>query len=151
MKYPIFFVALLLMILFSSETQAKWSAPPFSTLDAGPFTENFGYVGFRFARDTILTTAWAIYATPPHPVGEVHGHSDYEFISLIHLEPAPIGEVTRNLVSEYEKVHGPIDGPLIDGAWPQAMEVSFMVREMRDEVKNFGKPFFLTGIIGVEL
>jgi len=95
-----------------------WLNGAFSLRDAGPFTDNMGYIGFRAELNIADGTKWFVWATPPVLVGEANPHRLLRFIKCV--APGAMGQddLFPDLGPHYLPVCGVWDGPGEGGEWP---------------------------------
>ena len=128
---------------------ATWLEGALSVDNAGPFTENAGYVGFRVAMALTEATKWFVWATTPVNDTELNPHRRLRFVKCMSLGVIAQGEVTPNIGADYEPVCGSWDGPGVDGAWPVNTYVWFRVHQYANGQLSPG--VVLKGLIAVQL
>jgi len=126
-----------------------WLDGALSVDNAGPFTENAGYVGFRVAVALTEATKWFVWATPPVNDTELNPHRRLRFVKCMALGVIAQGELTANIGPDYEPVCGSWDGPGVDGAWPVNTYVWFRVHQYANGQLSPG--VVLKGLIAVQL
>ena len=62
-----------------------WLNGALSLYDAGPFTVNNGYVGFRVMQDLLSATKWFVWATPPVNDTELNPQRRLRFVKCMAL------------------------------------------------------------------
>jgi len=117
--------------------------------DAGPFTENAGYVGLHVAQTLAAATKWFVWATPPVTGAEVEPRPNFRFVKMLALSPVTLGDLVPDFGPDYQLVHGPWDGPGTEGAWPADHFIYFRVHHYFDGQLSPGVT--LKGRIQVEL
>ena len=145
----------------------EWLDGALSTRDAGPWTENAGYMGFMVEQDIPDGTKWFVWATPPVEGSEVRPQRWLRFVKFMTLGAMVVDETVPNFTPEYEAVHGSYDGPGIpvidgetglplvpeelsgDGAWPTPHYVWFRLHQYANGQLSPGR--LLRGQIAVEL
>jgi len=76
---------------------AEWLSGALSVNDAGPFTENEGYVGFRVMVALTEATKWFVWATPPVNDTELNPQRRLRFVKCMSLGVLAQGDVTANI------------------------------------------------------
>ena len=97
---------------------ATWLVGALSLSDAGPFTTNAGYVGFRVMQNLVAATKWFVWATPPLDAGVNEAHAQLRFVKCLSLGVLNVDDLVSTFGTDYAAVHGSWDGPGADGAWP---------------------------------
>ena len=95
-----------------------WQAGALSLRDAGPFTENLGFIGFRAEQILAAGTKWFVSATPPLDGATPNPHVQLRFIKCMTLGALAVNDLTPDLGPDYLPVCGVWDGPGEEGAWP---------------------------------
>ena len=129
-----------------------WLGNVFSTRDAGPYTTNTGFIGFRAELAVPDNTKFFIWASPPCGVEIAAARARLRFVGVMTVSPALVpNDVTPNQNAAYEAVNGSFDGPGADGNWGAVdMFVHYRVYEYKNG--QLGPGFGLkTGRIVVEL
>jgi hypothetical protein len=125
-----------------------WLDGALDLTDAGPFTENAGFIGFRAQQNLNAGTKWFVWATPPLAAATVTPLPSLRFVTCLSL-----GAVTsQDLVGmnePYLAVNGSWDGPDEEGAWPDPMCVWFRVHQYHEGYLSPGVT--MKGQIAVEL
>ncbi|HNT14151.1 MAG TPA: hypothetical protein PKO21_04735 [Verrucomicrobiota bacterium] len=98
--------------------EATWSDGGLSLRDAGPFTENAGFVGFRAEDNFGPGVKWLVWATRPLGAEEVNAHGWLRFIAVMTPGTLVMGDLTPSIGTAYAAVHGSWDGPGEGGEWP---------------------------------
>lgn len=106
-----------------------WLSGALSLNDAGPYTMNDGYIGFRAAQNLPAGTKWFVWATPPVDDTEHNQERRLRFVKCLSLGALLLDELTPNLGPDYLPVCGSWDGPGGDGAWPADMFIWFRVHQ----------------------
>ena len=125
-----------------------WQTGALSLRDAGPFTENLGFVGFRAEQNLAGGTRFFVWATPPLDEGATDPHSQLRFVTCLTSD----GTVVNDLMpinTEYQAVNGSWDGPGIEGEWPTLKNIWFRVHQYANG--QLGPGVMLKGRIVVEL
>jgi hypothetical protein len=132
-------------------TSINWLSGALSTRDAGPYTENAGYVGFRADQNIAVATQWRVWATKPVPVNDPAPLASLRFIKHFSMGPMVVDDIVQpSLGPEYIAVHGSWDGPGNDGDWsPAEMYVWFRLHQYHGG--HLGPGVILKGRIAVEL
>ena len=95
-----------------------WLNNPLSLRDAGPFTENAGFVGFRAEQIVAAGTKWFVWATPPVDGSVTDAHYRLRFVKCMTPGALVLDDLTPTLGPDYQAVCGPWDGPGLEGLWP---------------------------------
>lgn len=95
-----------------------WNNGALSLRDAGPFTVNVGYVGFRVEQILAAGTKWFVWATPPLDGNTPNPQAQLRFVKCMNLGALAVNDLTPDLGPSYLPVCGAWDGPGLDGAWP---------------------------------
>jgi hypothetical protein len=124
----------------------------FSLRDAGPYTVNGGYLGFRCEQPVPAGTKWFVWATWPVNEGNLNAsglHSLLRFVKV--LAPGAMGfdDMVPTMGPEYVAVNGSWVGPGYDGAWFSDKYVWFRVHQYVDG--QLGPGLTMRGQIQVEL
>jgi hypothetical protein len=127
----------------------NWLQGALNVYDAGPFTVNAGYLGFRGAQNVATETKWLFWATPPVDGGIPDVLRQLRFIKAITLASITNDALTADMAPDYRAVHGSFDGPLADGEWPSEKFVWFRLHQYAGG--QLGPGAVLTGLIEVEL
>jgi len=120
-----------------------------STYDAGPYTKNAGYVGFRVEQPVLSPTKWFVWATPPLTGTETQPHGWLRFVKCLSLDAMNTDDLVPSFASDYRSVLGSFNGPGTDGAWPQDHFVWFRLHQYANG--QLGPARVLKGRIQVEL
>ena len=128
---------------------ATWLTGALSLRDAGPFTTNTGYIGFRVEQELEEPTKWFVWATPPVGAGESDPHRQLRFVKCQAMIAMGVNEVTPNMGVDYAAVNGSWDGPGEDGEWPVSTFIWFRVHQYADG--QLGPGVMLKGQIQIEL
>jgi hypothetical protein len=97
---------------------AAWLDGSLSLRDAGPYTRNAGYVGFRVEAALSAGTKWFVWATPPLDGGEVNPWRHLKFVKCLTLGVLAYDDVIPTFGADYLAVNGDWRGPGVDGVWP---------------------------------
>jgi hypothetical protein len=117
--------------------------------DAGPFTTNAGYVGFRTMQQLATATKWFVWATRP-VVGEVaDAQRLLRFVKCIALDATEADLLIPSFGNDYLAVHGSWDGPGEDGEWPSDTFIWFRLHQYANG--QLGPGVVMKGRILVEL
>src|SRR5512137_1563756 len=92
--------------------------------DAGPFTENAGFIGFRAGQTLETASKWFVWATPPVGAAETNPHARLRFVTCLALGVVAFEDLV-SINAPYLAVNGSWDGPGLDGEWPEPMFVWF--------------------------
>lgn len=98
-----------------------------SVRDAGPFTTNMGYVGFRADTAIPAGTKWAIWATPVLDGNEPNPHRLLRFVKILTVGAMAYDDITPSIGPDYAAVNGDWHGPGVDGVWPTDKFIWFRV------------------------
>jgi hypothetical protein len=96
--------------------------------DAGPFTENAGFIGFRAQQNLATGTKWFVWATPPVGDGVVNPRPVLRFVTCLALGAVAADDIV-GMNAQYLAVNGSWDGPLTEGEWPVPTYVWFRVHQ----------------------
>ncbi len=85
---------------------AAWKDGALSLRDAGPFTENAGYIGFRC--DTALTAAskWFVWGTAPVLANDQKPLASLKFISVLAVGVLAVNDITGSVGNAYLPIQG---------------------------------------------
>ena len=125
-----------------------WLDGALNLTDAGPFTTNDGFIGFRAAQNPNAGTKWFVWATPPLAAGTVTPLPGLRFVTCLALG-AVAQEDLVGMNAQYLAVNGSWDGPDLDGEWPDPMCVWFRVHQYHEGYLSPGVT--MKGVIQVEL
>lgn len=128
---------------------ATWLNGALTLNDAGPFTENAGFVGFRTAQDIPTATKWFVWATRPVDASETNPHRLLRFVKCLALSAMTADDLTPSFGSDYQAVNGPWDGPGEEGEWPVDTFIWFRVHQY--SAGQIGPGVVLKGRIQIEL
>ena len=104
-----------------------WLDGALTILEAGPYTQQGGYVGFRTAQVLASATKWFVWATPPVTGAEARPQPDFRFVKMLALPAMGLGQAVPGFGAEYFAVHGSWSGPGAEGAWPTDHFIFFRV------------------------
>lgn len=116
--------------------------------DAGPFTENAGFIGFRATQDIPAGKKWFVWATPPVGAEITDPRSKLRFVTCLALEAVAFEDMI-SMNAQYLAVNGSWDGPLTEGEWPVDTFVWFRVHQYANGQLSPGVT--LKGRIQIEL
>jgi hypothetical protein len=116
--------------------------------DAGPYTENLGFIGFRATQNVAPGTKWFVWATPAVTEDVTELERLLRFVTVLNPGGVNAGDVIA-INAPYLAVWGSWDGPGEDGAWPTPHYVWFRVHQYADGVLSPGR--VMRGEIVVEL
>jgi hypothetical protein len=125
-----------------------WQQGLLSVDDAGPFTENAGFVGFRTTDDIEVGQKFFVWATPPVSAAETNPHAKLRFVTCWTSPGVGSGDLI-SINAAYLAVNGSWDGPGVDGEWPEPMFVWFRVHHYANG--QLGPGLVLKGLIHVQL
>jgi hypothetical protein len=117
--------------------------------DAGPFTENAGFVGFRAGQEIAVATKWFVWATPPVEASESDPHRLLRFVKCLALDAMAFEDLTPSFGGDYQAVLGPWDGPGEEGEWPTDHFIWFRVHQYANG--QLGPGVMMKGRIQIEL
>ena len=126
-----------------------WLTGALSMRDAGPFTENLGYVGFRVEQVLGAATKWLVWATPPVNDSEQNPLRRLRFVKSMSLGVLAYDDLVPDIGPDYAPVCGVWDGPGTEGAWPVDTFIWFRVHQYANG--QLGPGVVLQGRIQVEL
>jgi hypothetical protein len=126
-----------------------WLTNALSTSDAGPFTTNLGYVGFRAGQTFVAATKWFVWATAPLLASETQPDRWLRFVKCLSLGALNAGDLVPSFATDYRAVLGSFDGPGEEGAWPEDHFVWFRLHQYAHGQLGSGQ--MLKGRIEVEL
>ena len=129
--------------------ETSWSDGGLSLRDAGSFTVNLGFVGFRAEDNFAPGVKWFVWATRPLGAGEVNAHGLLRFITVMTPGTLVIDDLTPSIGAAYSAVHGSWDGPGEEGEWPVDTFIWFRVHHYVEGQLSPGVT--LKGRIQVEL
>ena len=95
-----------------------WNVGALSLRDAGPWTVNLGFIGFRVEQILAAATKWFVWATPPLDGTTPNPQAQLRFIKCMNLGALAVNDLTPDIGPSYLPVWGSWDGPGADGAWP---------------------------------
>ena len=119
-----------------------------SVRDAGPFTVNAGYVGFR-TETAVPEGYWFVWATPPLLSSDPDPDSQMRLVGFMPVVFMGINQLTPTIGTQYAAVHGSWDGPGVDGAWSPDRFIWLRIAEYWDG--QLGPVTTFKGRIQVEL
>jgi hypothetical protein len=125
-----------------------WQMGALSLRDAGPFTENTGFVGFRAEQNLAGGTRFFVLATPPVDGGAVNPHAQLRFVTCLTSDGTVVNDLMP-ITAEYQAVNGSWDGPGVEGAWPVDTFIWLRVHQYANG--QLGPGVMLKGRIIVEL
>lgn len=95
-----------------------WQVGALSLRDAGPWTVNMGFIGFRVEQILAAGTKWFVWATPPLDSDAPNPQAQLRFVTCMTLAALAVNDLVPDIGSAYLAVLGSWDGPLLDGEWP---------------------------------
>ena len=95
-----------------------WQVGALSLRDAGPWTVNMGFIGFRVEHILAAGTKWFVWATPPLDGNTSNPQAQMRFIKCMTLGALSVNDLVPDIGPAYAPVWGSWDGPGADGAWP---------------------------------
>jgi len=126
-----------------------WNAGALSLRDAGPFTVNVGFIGFRLEQNLAAPTKWFVWATPPLDSTAPNPQAQLRFIKCMALAALAFDELTPDIGPSYLPVCGSWDGPGLDGYWPTGKWMWLRVQQYASG--QLGPSVTFKGQIQVEL
>ena len=126
-----------------------WLNNALSLRDAGPFTENLGFVGFRAEQVLAAGLKWFVWATPPVDGSEIDPHRRLRFVKCLTPGALAYDDLTPTLGPDYQAVCGSWDGPGLEGLWPVDTLIWFRVHQYGNG--QLGPAVMMKGRIQVEL
>ncbi|HEY9175016.1 MAG TPA: hypothetical protein VI136_22230 [Verrucomicrobiae bacterium] len=127
---------------------ATWLDGALTVNDAGPFTENAGFIGFRAGQDIPAGTKWFVWATPPLKGDVEKPLAQLRFVTCLALGALAFEDLVY-INGQYLAVNGDWHGPGQDGEWPDPTCVWFRVHQYANGQLSPGVK--LCGWIAVEL
>ena len=128
---------------------ATWLDGALTVNDAGPYTENAGFIGFRAGQDIPAGTKWFVWATPPLDGNTPNPQAQLRFIKCMNLGALAVNDLTPDIGPSYLPVCGSWDGPGADGAWPTNKYIWLRVQQYANG--QLGPSVTFKGWITVEL
>ena len=95
-----------------------WQVGALSLRDAGPWTVNMGFIGFRVEQILAAGTKWFVWATPPLDGDAPNPQAQMRFVTCMTLGALAVNDLVPDIGPAYLAVLGSWDGPLLDGEWP---------------------------------
>jgi hypothetical protein len=95
-----------------------WNTGALSLRDAGPWTVNMGFIGFRVEQILAAGTKWFVWATPPLDGNTPNPQAQMRFIKCMNLGALAVNDLVPDIGPSYLAVWGSWDGPGADGEWP---------------------------------
>jgi hypothetical protein len=126
-----------------------WLNNPLSLRDAGPFTENAGFVGFRAEQALAAGLKWFVWATPPLNDSDTDVDCRLQFVTCMSPGALAYDDLTPTLGPAYRAVNGSWDGPGVEGGWPVDTFIWFRVHQYSNG--QLGPGVMMKGRIQVEL
>ena len=126
-----------------------WNNGALSLRDAGPWTVNTGFIGFRVEQALAAATKWFVWATLPLDGNTPNPATQLRFIKCMALGALAFDELTPDIGPSYLTVCGSWDGPGADGAWPTNKYIWLRVQQYASG--QLGPSVTLKGWIRVEL
>lgn len=126
-----------------------WLNGALSLHDAGPFTVNNGYVGFRVMQDLLSATKWFVWATPPVNDTELNPERRLRFVKCMSLGVSALDDLVPDIGPDYLPVCGSWDGPGDGGEWLVPTFMWFRVHQYANG--QLGPSVVLKGQIQLEL
>jgi len=126
-----------------------WQVGVLSLRDAGPWTVNMGYIGFRVEQILAAGTKWFVWATPPLDSDAPNPQAQMRFITCLTLGALAANSLTPDLGPSYLPVCGSWDGPGLDGEWPTDKFIWLRVQQYANGQLGPGVTF--KGWIQIEL
>ena len=124
-----------------------------STRDAGPWTENAGYVGFRADQVIPAASKWFVWASAPTLTTEQRPLSTLKFITVISAGPMVFDDVTGSIGGAYLPIQGdwhpPVDLNQTTPHWDPPRRMWFRLHHYVDGQLSPGR--VLSGSIDYEL
>ena len=108
---------------------ATWLSGALSLHDAGPFTANDGFMGFRTTQEIVAATNWFVWATPPRGNDDATPLRKLRFIKCLSVPVLAVEELTPNFVNDYTAVNGSLNDPVDGGEWYEERYVWFQIRQ----------------------
>ncbi len=126
-----------------------WQVGALSLRDAGPWTVNMGFIGFRAEQILAAGTKWFVWATPPLDGNTPNPQAQMRFITCMTLPVLAFDDLTPDIGPAYQAVLGLWDGPGLDGAWPTDKYIWLRVQQYANG--QLGPSVTFKGWITVEL
>jgi hypothetical protein len=126
-----------------------WLNNAFSLQDAGPYTDNAGYIGFRAEQNIPDGTKWFVWATPPVAGDETNPHRLLRFVKCYAPGEVPQEDLSPDFGPDYLPVWGSWDGPGLNGLWPTDHFIWFRVHQYANGQLSPG--LMMKGLIQVDI
>lgn len=126
-----------------------WLSGALSLRDAGPFTVNNGFIGFRLESTIEDATKWFVWASAPLPGSETEAHRKLRFVQCLNVPVLFANGLTPDVGPAYLQVWGSWDGPGEEGEWPQDTFIWLRLHQYANG--QLGPGVLLQGRIQVEL
>lgn len=130
-------------------TAFAWNTGALSLRDAGPWTMNQGYIGFRAEQILAAGTKWFVWATPPLDGDAPNPQALMRFITCMNLGALVFDDLTPDIGPAYLAVLGSWDGPGLDGEWPTEKFMWLRVQQYANG--QLGPSVTFKGLITLEL
>lgn len=131
----------------------NWLDGALSLRDAGPFTENDGYIGLRCDQQLAAGTKWFVWATAPVLTTEEQPLATLRFITVMNLGAMEVDDVVPTIGGAYLPVHGdwhpPNDPPQNPPAWDPPRRIWFRLYHYANGALSPGR--VLRAVIQYEL
>ena len=126
-----------------------WLDGALTMSNAGPWTENAGYIGFRVEQELVSATKWFVWATPPVDGTESNPHRLLRFVKCLSLNALALDALIPSFGNDYLAVLGSWDGPGVEGEWPSPKFIWFRLHHYANGVLSPG--VMMKGQVEVEL
>jgi hypothetical protein len=126
-----------------------WLSGVLSLRDAGPFTVNNGFIGFRLESTIEDATKWFVWASAPLPASEADPHRKLRFVQCLAVPALFADDLTPDVGPAYTQVWGSWDGPGEDGEWLVPTFMWFRLHQYANG--QLGPSVVLKGQIQLEL
>jgi hypothetical protein len=130
-----------------------WLDGALSTRDAGPWTENAGYVGFRADQDIAAGTKWFVWASAPVLLTDETPLDTVRFITVLNLGAMVTDDVVGSFGETYQSIqcdwHPPFNPDVNTQAWDPPRQTWFRLHHYFDGQLSPGR--IMSGFIAQEL
>ena len=107
-----------------------WQPGALSLRDAGPFTVNAGFIGFRAEAALPLATKWFVWATPPLDGNAVNPQAQLRFIKCMALPAVVYDEPLKLSYTTVDATRVFIVHSLLAILWSESLTDTAPLREM---------------------
>jgi hypothetical protein len=132
---------------------ANWLDGALSLRDAGPFTENDGYIGFRCDQELPAGTKWFVWASALVLMTDEQPLTTLRFVTVMNLGAMAVEDVVPSIGGAYLAVHGdwhpPNDPPQNPPHWDPPRRIWFRLHHYSNGALSPGR--VLRAVINYEL